>query len=223
MKTIIEPSPMTDSVLTKRPRLMLIPGSMIAAPSLLKSQTLVEQQMIDGGFVTFFEEIEAGEVGLFQWYDSYDKLMKINPLGPLAAYINDRERVSQPELQLRLKAALEASLPEVIVTHSKGCQLVLETFIRYGLAPSVKKIVFMQSDDDATTDVSKLAQEVELIHLYAKDDATLWSSILLNGGKVRAGLVECVVPGVKNKPYKSNGIHISTLQDLELKEWILSL
>jgi hypothetical protein len=222
MNTVIDPR-LTETILTSHPRLLLVPGSMIAAPSLLKPQSQVEQQKIDGGFVTFLEEIQSGKVGIFQWHDKYDLSMKYNPFGPLAAYINDRERVSQPEVQLQLKAKLLESLPEVIVTHSKGCQLVFETFIRYGLAPSVKKIVFMQSDDDATTDVSKLAQEVELIHLYAKDDATLWSSILLNGGKVRAGLVECDVPGVRNKPYKSNGIHISTLQDLELKEWILSL
>ncbi len=203
--------------------IFLIPGSMMAAPSPLKPDELVKAQEVNGGFYSFDKEIRNGEIGLFLWHDNYPESFKVNPLSPLLAYANDRKRVSTSTLQHDLIEALAIAQPRVIVTHSKGCQLVLESFARFGLPLSVKKVVFMQSDADLSDDLAKLADTVELINLYAKDDATLWSSVVLNGGKIRAGLMPSKQSGVINKPYSSKGIHISTLKDPEIKNWILSL
>jgi hypothetical protein len=205
--------------------ILLFPGSMIAVPNALRSPEVVKTQKIDGGYISFRKEIEEGEVGIFHWFSDFGKLEKYNPLLPLSAYLNDRERVSTPGLQMQVLDQLNQAQPRILVAHSKGCQLLLETFIRYGFPPSVKIVIFIQSDDDADKieAIDKLADSVKMYNVYAKDDLTLISSVALNGGKIRAGLVPSSNTQVINIPYKSGGIHIASLKDTKLKKWILSL
>jgi hypothetical protein len=196
---------------------------MIAVPSVLKSNKKLLKQQRNGGFYSFDQEIEDGKVGVFLWHEIYHKSMKLNPLAPLIAYKQDRDKVTNESLQKNLFDFLEYTKPRVMVAHSKGCQLINLTFLKYGLPESIKIIVFMQSDDNYYSDLSKLATQCNLINLYSNDDATLWTSVLINKGLIRAGLKPILDKNVENKLYKSKGIHIKSLKDQDIKQWLLTL
>ena len=124
-------------------------------------------------------------------------------------------------LQKKLYQAILANQPKVLLAHSKGCQLILDTFLVYGLPESVKTVILLQSDSDITDSLKLLVQKFQVYNIYAKDDLTLWFSCLLNLGKFRAGLVSYNHPKIKNISYMSYGVHTRSLQDIKFKNWIL--
>ena len=207
----------------KRRKLCLIHGSMMAVPSPFKHNSVVVEQRIHGGFESFRNEIENGRVDLFRWFDEYDPSFKSDILSPLKAYYSDRERVKNEKLQLKLFTHLQLTMPTVIATHSKGCELILNTFKNYGLVGSIKYIIFIQSDADNVIDLKELADKFSVINIFAKDDLTLWSSVILNRGVGRHGLNAINLNNVENIEYTSFGNHNASMNDLEIKEFIMHL
>jgi hypothetical protein len=201
----------------------LIHGSMIGAPSMFKSTRTNQEELRHGSFRIFSDEIEQGEIDLYRWNDIYHRNLRYNPISPLLAYIKDRQRVNSLMVQNNLYTHLTNTQPSILIAHSKGCQLIIETFSNLGLPESVKTIVFMQSDADDNNALPQLADNIKIVNLYCPDDATLWFSVLLNNGKIRDGLRPSNHPNITNIKHYSRGDHNSTLKDKSIKEFLLSL
>jgi hypothetical protein len=177
-------------------KVFLIHGSMVGVPSFYKSSKALKQQLEDGMYSIFRDELKNKDPDyyLFKWMSEHDPKTKLNPKADLDSYYNEQKLILTPNLQKRLLDELTEQKPTVIVSHSMGCELLINMINIYGLPESVKSIITINSDSPEDKAISNLhvtyrltSKELEFINLHSITDITLAASVLLNNNKMRAG------------------------------------
>jgi hypothetical protein len=184
-------------------KVFLIHGSMVGVPSFYKSSKALKQQLEDGMYSIFRDELKKQnpDYYLFKWMSEHDPKTKINPKADLESYYNEQKLILTDTLQKRLFKELTEQKPAVVVSHSMGCELLINMINNFELPDSIKCIITINSDSPEDKAISNkhvihrlTSKELEFINLHSITDITLAASVLLNNNKMRAGQ-----NGYKNK------------------------
>jgi predicted alpha/beta hydrolase family esterase len=211
-------------------KIFLIHGSMVGVPSFYKSAEAINQQIEDGMYAIFREELknQNPDYYLFKWMSAHDPKDRLNPKADLDSYYKEQSLVLTDQLQSRLAKDLEAHNPIVIVSHSMGCELLINTINNYSLPLSVKSIITVNSDSDQdqkildTDVIARLkTKELKFINLHSITDITLMSSVILNKMVPRAGLKGYSSKLVDNRSIDIFGNHNLALTLPSVKKIIL--
>jgi hypothetical protein len=221
----------THSPVLTECKIVALHGAMVGVKGPYKSKKKLDEQLIDGMCKMFHNEIASSDpyVHLFKWMSDHPDSEILNPLAGLSTYIKERELISGVKLQNRLYSELSRYTPMVVIAHSMGCHLLLNTINNNGLPDSIKYIVTINSDapddlDVTNTRVQKRLENGSLtwINLYA-NDPTLASSVIINAGKMRAGLFGTKSKLAINKPIAIHGNHNFGFQSPVIREMIINM
>lgn len=173
---------------------------------------------------TFDELVSTGEARVFPWgiTQHVKPWQLLNPTIMQTLYQDEYKLIHSPELQRSLHTFLEQEKPSVLVCHSMGCSLLQIYLKQFTLPSSVKSIVLVQSDLDAT---KKLRTDVTINHLYCPWDPTLLLSSLVSK-KLRAGLCKSKQVGVNNilfPLFTLPNLHTSSICDKKLLAFATNL
>lgn len=181
-------------------KIVLIPGFGTGLNS-----KILKERYNNGGFFVFDDLITAHKAVVFKWTDIFDLGWKESLNVPLwiQYYWLDRERVTKREVLDQLGDFLDKHKPETIVAHSLGTELLWDCLKYHPLPPSVKKVVFVQSDlvheVDANHPLALAAQhkKIEFSNVFSPADPNLLLSSILHT-KPRAGLFGLDLAGCNN-------------------------
>jgi hypothetical protein len=177
-------------------KVFLIHGSMVGVPSFYKSSKALNQQLEDGMYSIFRQELKDNnpDFYLFKWMSKHNQKEKLNPKADLDSYYKEQKLILTEELQLRLYAELIKNNPKVIVSHSMGCELLINMINKYGLPASVNSIITINSDSPEDKEITNqevvdclINENLKFINLHSITDITLAASAVLNKNKLRAG------------------------------------
>jgi hypothetical protein len=177
-------------------KVFLIHGSMLGVPSFYKSPKALKQQLEDGMYSIFREELKTKneDYYLFKWMSDHDPKDRLNPKADLNSYYKEQKLILTDALQKRLYNELIQINPTVIVSHSMGCELLINTLNKYGLPASVNSIITINSDSPEDKELSSqevidrlINKDLKFINLHSITDLTLAASAVLNKNKFRAG------------------------------------
>ena len=211
-------------------KVFLIHGSMVGVPSFYKSPQAITQQLEDGMYSIFREELKNNnpDYHLYKWMPQHDAKERLNPTADLTSYYHEQSMVLTDELQKSLSIELNAHLPTVIVAHSMGCELLINMINNYSLPESVKSIITINSDSPEdkrildTTVINRLkSKDLKFINLHSITDITLMTSVVLNKMVPRAGLKGYTSKLVENRSINIFGNHNLSLTMPKVKQIIL--
>jgi Alpha/beta hydrolase of unknown function (DUF900) len=177
-------------------KVFLIHGSMVGVPSFYKSSKALKQQLEDGMYSIFRQELKDNnpDFYLFKWMSKHNPKEKLNPKADLDTYYKEQQLVLTTDLQIRLYEELMLENPTVIVSHSMGCELLINMINNLVLPESVKTIITINSDSPEDKEINSknvtdrlINKDLEFINLHSITDLTLAASALLNKNKMRAG------------------------------------
>jgi Alpha/beta hydrolase of unknown function (DUF900) len=193
-------------------KVFLIHGSMVGVPSFYKSSKALKQQLEDGMYSIFRDELknQNPDYYLFKWMSEHDPKTKLNPKADLDSYYNEQKLILTQDLQKRLFDELTEQKPTVIVSHSMGCELLINMINIYGLPESVKSIITINSDSPEDKEIiiqevidKLINKKLKFINLHSITDLTLAASVVLNKNIKRAGQ-----NGYKNELIENRSIDI---------------
>jgi hypothetical protein len=177
-------------------KVFLIHGSMVGVPSFYKSSKALKQQLEDGMYSIFRDELKKQnpDYYLFKWMSEHDPKTKLNPKADLESYYNEQKLILTDTLQKRLFKELTEQKPAVVVSHSMGCELLINMINNFDLPDIIKCIITINSDSPEDKAISNkhvihrlTSKELDFINLHSITDITLAASVLLNNNKMRAG------------------------------------
>jgi hypothetical protein len=160
----------------------------------------------NGGFFGFDELLAQKEAVLFDWASvhHFTWWQSLNPWAYLAIYWRARKQISQPLYQKKLLAMIQELKPSTVICHSLGSELFWHTTKHSELPPSVKNIIFLQSDLPARIEWHdhSLGRDVRsnrrtFINTFSPFDLNLLFSTCLHL-QPRAGLIGLRYPKIKN-------------------------
>jgi Alpha/beta hydrolase of unknown function (DUF900) len=212
-------------------KVFLIHGSMVGVPSFYKSSKVLKQQLEDGMYSIFRQELKDNnpDFYLFKWMSKHNPKEKLNPKADLDSYYKEQQLVLTADLQIRLYEELMLENPTVIVSHSMGCELLINMINNLVLPESVKTIITINSDSPEDKEINSknvtdrlINKDLEFINLHSITDLTLAASAVLNNNKMRAGQKGYKNVLINNQTVKIYGNHnlASTLDST--KKLILS-
>lgn len=180
------------------------------------------------GFEVFADDIESGNARVFRWTAEQKPsfFASLNPLFYREYYRQERQKAQDIVTLRDLHRVIDESQPRVIVCHSMGCYLLLQYVLRFNLAPSVKKVVFIQADCSVKEmKQSNIASEAaKLINVYRFFDPSLWISTMYHR-TLRMGLYAPKLPNLSciyHPSYVQLNPHTSALSDKKLKNILMS-
>lgn len=174
------------------------------------------------GFEIMKDRIVSGEVEVFDWAERVQSslLKSLLTMQPLQLYIREKGKISQLVIQEQLFEWLEQKQPRVIITHSLGARLLLDTFANLGSIRSVKKIIFVAPDIPFDHNLSMVPESIAIQVIHCLWDQALPWSWVINRAKP-AGLFGHVSPRVINHfvPYRKGwNFHAGILSQ---KDWLV--
>ena len=148
----------------------------------------------------------------------------LNPHKHLSLYKLEESKSQSKKTHDELHLELSKSLPNCVVCHSMGSQLLISYLQSHTVPDSVSYIVFVQANISSKQQLPKYlkklleSKKIKLINLYCPWDQALMSLIFLRGF-VPAGMI-----GLKHKQihniffplYKLPNLHTSSIRDSKL-------
>lgn len=153
------------------------------------------------GFYIFDEELKSGQAKVFDWAIRVKRNFwsLYNPVTQIRLYYKEKKKAEYKSLQSQLWQNLQKDNPEIVICHSLGCQLFLNTIKNFGSLESIKKVIFVFADLPNNQKLENL--KTELINFYCYWDNALLASSLLNL-YLPLGLLGAKDTEVKNVFYK---------------------
>lgn len=193
---------------------VLIPGYATELASAFRSA-----RGADGGFGAFAGDVAAGRAVVYRWgvLGHAKWHHSINPFYFLRLYRRERALACAHQTLEALHALLQQESPTQIVCHSMGCLLLVEYLKKFVLPASVERIVFVQADIDANTEI---VSTVPLTNVHCPWDPTLALSSL-HHRQLRAGLVG--LRQADNHHFSLRlpvNLHTSSIRDSRLRRMI---
>lgn len=179
---------------------------------------------LDAGFESFSSLIKRKKAVAFRWDipKSLTLLQSFNPYKQLCIYKKELKKALQKETQKKLYNFLTHEKPSIVVCHSLGAKLLMQSINAYGLPETPTNIVFVQADipsDFPITDketIEKLEKKsLRIWNFYCVWDPALLASFFLSK-TVPAGLIGSSNKYVTNKffpLYKRINLHRSSICD----------
>lgn len=133
-------------------------------------------------FNGFQDSIDAGSADLFRW-GIFADIPSWNILGFLRLYRQEQKLSHKAQTQAALVKKIQDFKPQVIVLHSLGTQLFLNTVQNFGsgFLDGVDDVIIVQGDCDWRDIVlPKLDHTVRLQFVFCPWDFSLWESWILN-------------------------------------------
>ena len=211
-------------------KVFLIHGSMVGVPSFYKSPQAITQQLEDGMYSIFREELKSNnpDYHLYKWMPPHEASERLNPAADLESYYKEQAMILTDQLQKSLSIELNSHMPTVIVAHSMGCELLINMINNYSLPESVQSIITINSDSPEdkrildTDVINRLkSKDLKFINLHSITDITLMTSVVLNKMVPRAGLKGYTSKLVENRSINIFGNHNLSLTMPEVKQIIL--
>ncbi len=199
------------------PDLLLIPGFATD----LRIPFLRRTRPVDGGFSAFRREVGQGRADVFRWGIAESvPLSRAFSLRPyLQLYQRERARADMPDVAERLWQKMEQMKPATVFCHSMGARVLLNAARRYGLPPSVKRIVFVQADMPMDEPKPKAFAACRVQNLFCPWDPLLAVSALAHH-VWRAGQRGWDVEGVENLPFallRPFNLHTASIRSPRLR------
>jgi hypothetical protein len=205
-------------------KFFLIPGFAID----LKASVFKERLGPEAGFTALSDRISSGSAYVFRWGNSTELTFwqSLNPLNYRSVYEAERELALSRQTQHKLETKLDQLNPEIVLTHSMGSLLLANYLNDQGpLPPTIRKILFIQSDLDSklqirNNDIDERVShgQLELVNIFCPWDITLWLSALYNL-YIPSGLKKRKAQQFRNKHfplYKRINLHMSSISDPDI-------
>lgn len=167
-----------------------------------------------------FTVLTSDECAALDWSLAYTLNFSgaLNPFSYLKIYQQECALTNDIKTHQTLASFLNQAQPEMIFAHSLGCQLVCNFLNNNSIPQSIKKVVFLQADISATSQIGWLLPPLRLVNYFCPWDITLMASSLYYKAP-RAGLIGLNTAKVKNvflPAWKSINPHTSCLQDKQI-------
>lgn len=151
------------------------------------------------GFTGLQNEIKNGEIDVFHWgiNRSLSFVQSLNPFAYLTLYRDEELLAKSREIQQKLFETIASSGTERVICHSMGCRLLLNTINTIGLPVSVKSIIFLQADVNASETIN-FPKTVTLQNYHCFWDQSLIASSILHRN-LRIGMQPWTHNSVSNR------------------------
>jgi hypothetical protein len=201
-------------------KIILIPGFAVGLASPIVRRPLGTS----ASFTVFNAFMESGEAAVFHWgiEQQVNFFQLINPVFLFRHYEKEKKLAQSTEVLESLHQFLIKNQPEIIVAHSMGVFLLNNYLQKFALPESIKKIVWVQSDDSRQR---KINLSVSVCNLYCPWDPTLLVSSIYNRCW-RVGLRKIKNDQVENilfPLWRPINLHTSSIRDRRLVKFISSL
>lgn len=187
----------------------------------------------NAGFFSFTEDIKNGRAFVFRWdvQKRATLVESLNPLYILKVYNEESARAAHPVWQMKLAEFLEIKKPEIIVCHSLGSRLLLETINAHGLPACVSQVLFLQADIPVSfllnneTILERVRNStLQFWNVYCPWDPSLFASFIKNAS-VRFGQCRVKKAWIRNKFFpllRLPNVHTSPLHSRQIHTWIVN-